>query len=176
MKKKNYFINLLYCILFLQNYYYFNNVNEINYLFGKEYYKMFKKEKILFLVLFTSNVYEEIMNFYYSSILKFHINNIVFLSLDYEGYFTTYKVLPNVFMANKSQTISQHIDYGTKLYWTIVYSKTDYVKSILINGFSVILCDTDLNFLKDPRNYIMKYNTDLVTSCDHRCPNMNSGF
>lgn len=178
MKKIYYIYNLLllFLFLFLLNYYSYVSKYNINELFNKKFNRKFRNEKILFLVVFTSNVYEEVMNFYYSSIKKLNIINVIFLSLDREGYFRTHFVLPNVYMAYKSQNISQHIDYGTKLYWKIVYSKTDYVKFLIIKGYSVILCDTDLNFLKDPRDYVLKYNTDLVASCDHRCPSMNSGF
>lgn len=178
MKHISYIYKLLFLfyITSLLNYHY-NFVSPINSpIFNQVFHSKFKNKKLLFLVIFTSNVYEEIMNFYLSSIKKFYINDIIFLSLDYDGYYKTYMMLPNVFMAYINQNITQHIDYGTKLYWKVVYSKTDYVRLFLIRGFDIILCDTDLNLLKDPRNYILKYNTDLVASCDHRCPSMNSGF
>lgn len=130
----------------------------------------------LFLTIFTSNIIEETMNFYISSIKKFNIKNIIFISLDSKGYNISRKLLPNVIMSNFKQNIKEHIDYNTPLYWKIVYAKTDHVKFFLENYCNVILCDSDIIFLKDPREYILKLNTDLVTSCDHSCPRMNSGF
>lgn len=131
---------------------------------------------ILFLVLFTSNIFIQLMNFYISSIKKLNITNIIFISLDLKGYYITKKLLPNVFMSNNHKNISEHIDYNTPLYWRIVYSKTDYVKYFLIKKMNVILCDTDIILFKNPIIYLLKYEEDLVTSCDHYCPTMNSGL
>lgn len=66
-----------------------------------------------------------------------------------------------MFMKKWWTSIIQHIDYITKLYCKTVYSKTDYVGYLIIKEFGVILCDTDLNYLKDPRSYVMNYNTDF---------------
>lgn len=170
-----YTITFICIFLIYDNYNSFTFSNSIN-LFDKEFTKKYKNENSLFLILFTSNVYEELMNFYLSSIQKFNISNVIFLSLDYKGYYKTHYILPNVFKSNINHNVSEHIDYNTPLYWSIVYSKTDNVKLFLEKGYNVVLCDTDLHFFKDPRNYIMMYNTDLVTSCDHKCPTMNSGF
>lgn len=163
-------------IIILNEKMYFNiNNNSLN-LITADYFIHFRKGSTLLLVLFTSNIYEQVMNFYYSSIQKFNINNVIFISLDFIGYNLVKNKIKYVFMSNYNHSISEHIDYNTPLYWKIVYSKTDYVKTFLDNNYNIILCDTDLIFFKDPRKYMINYNTDLVTSCDHNCPVMNSGF
>lgn len=136
----------------------------------------FHQRDIIFLIIFTSNIYEQVMNFYITSIKKFNITNTVFLSLDTAGYYMIKNQIPNVYMSSVNHNISQHIDYNTPLYWKIVYSKTIYVKSFIDKKYDVILCDTDVIFFKDPRKYMLEYNTDLVTTCDHKCPIMNSGL
>lgn len=116
------------------------------------------------------------MNFYLTSVKRFNITEIIFLALDRIGYNMVKNILPNVYMSFINQNISQHIDYNTPLYWKIVFSKTLYVKMFIDKNYDVILCDADVIFFKDPRIYMLKYNTDLVTTCDHYCPTMNSGL
>lgn len=158
--------------LFIYNYYINSNLN----LLYSNIQRICINNKHIFLNIFTSNIIEETMNFYYSSVIKFNITNAIFITLDYNNYYSLHKLLPNVFIADIKYNISEHIDYSTPLYWKIVYCKTDYVKLFLENNCNVILCDSDIIFFKDPREYIFRYETDLVTSCDHRCPVMNSGF
>lgn len=61
------------------------------------------------------NKMEETMNFYFSSIKKFNIKNIVFLSLDYKGYKISNKILPNAIFSAANLTVVEHIYYSTPL-------------------------------------------------------------
>lgn len=150
--------------------------NKIEHLNDYIFHNKFTRNKIILLTVFTSNIYEQVMNFYITSIKKLNISNSIFLSLDISGYNLVKNILPNVYMSLSNVNVSQHIDYNTPLYWKVVYSKTLYVKMFIEKKFSVILCDTDVIFFKDPRGYMLKYDTDLVTTCDHKCPIMNSGL
>lgn len=166
---------LLYNLIILVIYNYYNHDCKL-FVLNEEFYNKYHKNIPLFLIIFTSNIFEETVNFYLTSLFKFKITNFIFISLDYQGCNLSQNILPNVFVSRINQNITEHIDYNTPLYWNVVYSKTDYVKALLENKYNVILCDSDLIFFKDPREYIFKYTTDLVASCDHKCPVMNSGF
>lgn len=167
---------IIYVYFLLNAVYYLKLPSKLRYLFCNDFDIKSRKYNTILLIVFTSNIYEQVMNFYYSSINKFNITDVLFLSLDLTGYNMVINKLPNVYMSCSHHNISQYIDYNTPLYWSIVYSKTNYVKKFIDNNISIIMCDSDLLFFKDPREYMFKYDTDLITSCDHYCPIMNSGL
>ena len=128
------------------------------------------------------------LNFHILSIKKFDIQNYVLICMDevsqqflkkYDISCMLYK-LPDISKEIYRKSGEEHndgpapSDYGSDEYFTKTNVKTLFVLQTLKLGYSVLMSDVDIVFLKNPLPYLVCDSCDLLISKDREF--WNSGF
>lgn len=130
----------------------------------------------ILVTLFTDNTFFYMWNFIITEYPLFEGINLILISLDKSGYRKMINIYKNILLFGENETYPKKLDYGTPLYWSVVYKKTEVVNLMLKKGFNVMLIDNDIHFFVNPVPYFIKYNEDLVTACEGDENWMNSGL
>ncbi len=130
----------------------------------------FKKENFIFFTLINQGYLDFFLNFYVTlSKLNIHKHLLIF-TIDVKSHITLLKKgVFNVFFDNLHDISS--IQYYKKGYWgKIMFTKMTFNYILLKSGFSVLFCDSDIIFKKNPipqiKNYLKKY--EIVTQEDKK--------
>ena len=117
----------------------------------------FKKEKFIFFTLINQGYLGYFLNFYTSlSRLNIHKDLLIF-TIDIKSHISLLKNgIFNVFFDNSHNVSS--IQYYKKGHWGIImYTKMTFNYILLNSGFSVLFCDSDIIFKKNPLPQIKNY-------------------
>lgn len=130
---------------------------------GEELAKHADSNKTIMLSIADFGYLEFAMNFYYSSLLKFHIKNYIIVSVDNETYEYLKKKNINTFMYYNLTTSSSpsKSDYGSKDFKRKTHMKTRIILDALLLGYNVLIVDVDIVFFKNPLPYLDCESCDL---------------
>ena len=134
-------------------------------------------DKKIIISVIDSAYIEMALNFWESSLVKFGIINYLFICLNEKAKSLLPREANECLVIEKHTNAENYTQFGTAQFNQKVMIKTEISLRLLEMGYSVIISDADIFFLKNPMSYFTCIDCDLIVQ-DNTQNNSeaNSGF
>ena len=143
--------------------------------YNAELTKYASKENVIILTFIDSSFLDMTWNFYETSIVKFNIENYLFIASDNQACEKLYAKHINCYVYMTDRNANKTSVYGTKQFIQKMHIRTYFILDALILGFTILHTDVDVVFFRNQLEdlYSSEFRNLACLSDDGFC---NAGF